>query len=340
MPALTPTGTPISSPGASGRRAYPNARSLSVRAAAAATSSTASTKKHAIITGANTGIGLEIAKALASTGDYDVTLACRDAAKADAAAATVRAAGAAAGATGAVATLALDLASLASVRAAAARLLDGGRPIDVLVNNAGIMALPDRQTTADGFERQLGVNHLGPFLLTSTLLPLLADPATPSRIVNLASSAHQFAPKGMPWSDIQSEQNYSAWGAYGASKLANILHVLALSASAPASARLTATACHPGVVRTELARHLVDPASAGFLQRVALALTYPFLKTPAQGAATPIYLASSPEVEGISGRYFSNCKPVKASDAAYDLEAAKKLWELSASLTEAPGVPW
>ena len=322
------------------RRALPTARERrpsAVRAAAGATSADPQPKKLAVVTGANTGIGLEIAKALASTGDYDVTLACRDASKAEAAAAAVRA-GAPAGV--AVATLPLDLASLSSVRAAAAALLDAGRPIDALVNNAGIMALPNRETTADGFERQLGVNHLGPFLLTSSLLPLLADPAAPSRIVNLASSAHQLARRGLNFEDLQATRSYTPWGAYGASKLANILHALALADAAPASTRLTATACHPGVVRTELARYMVDPAAVGLVQRVAVALTLPFLKTPAQGAATPIYLASSPEVEGVSGRYFADCKPVRASGAAYDVEAARRLWEVSAELTGAPAVPW
>jgi len=309
----------------------------SVRAAAAPASTSSPANRLALITGANTGIGLETAKALAAQG-YDVTLACRDPTKAAAALDAVRAV-AAAGST--VTSLPLDLASLASVRDAAARALDAGRPLDVLVNNAGIMALPSRETTADGFERQFGVNHLGPFLLTASLLPLLADPAVPSRIVNLASSAHQFARGGLDFDDLQaSKGRYSAWGAYGASKLANILHVTHLASITPPAARLTATACHPGVVRTELARHLVDPASAGFLQRVALALTAPFLKTPAQGAATSIYLATSPDVAGVSGRYFADCAPKEASAPAYDADAARRLWEVSAELTRAPAVPW
>ena len=299
-----------------------------MRAAAAAAAS-APGSRFALITGANTGIGLETAKSLAASG-FDVTLACRDADKAAAAAAQVRA-GAAPGTT--IATLPLDLASLASIRSAASTLLDAGRPLDVLVNNAGIMALPTRQTTADSFERQVGVNHLGPFLLTSSLLPLLADPSISSRIVNLASSAHQFARSGMDFEDLQSEKAYSPWGAYGRSKLANILHVLHLAAITPPSARLTATACHPGVVKTELARHLVNPAEAGLLQRIALALTSPFLKTPVQGAATSIYLATSPEVEGVSGRYFADCAPKQAAAPAYDAEAAKRLWEISTDLT-------
>jgi NAD(P)-dependent dehydrogenase (short-subunit alcohol dehydrogenase family) len=315
----------------------PAARPTGHRARAVRASATTS-NPHAIITGANTGIGLETAKSLAAAG-YDVTLACRDAAKAATAAAAVRQA--AAGAPVSVDTLPLDLASLPSIRSAVATTLDAGRRLDVLVNNAGIMALPTRERTADGFERQFGVNHLGPFAFTLGLLPLLADPARPARVVNLSSSAHQFARGGLDFDDLQAERKpYSPWGAYGASKLANVLFSAELARRTPPSARLTSNACHPGVVATELGRYLVDPATASLFQRVAFALTKPFLKTPAQGAATSIFLASSPEVEGVSGKYWVDCKPVSTAAPGYDTAAAAKLWEVSAELTDAPAVPW
>jgi NAD(P)-dependent dehydrogenase (short-subunit alcohol dehydrogenase family) len=316
--------------------AAPSRRNHAQRAVTAGAASPTQ-QQRALITGANCGIGLETAKALAAQGMH-VTLACRDPAKAAAAAAAVREAAGDTGAT--VDTLPLDLASLASVRSAVATTLDAGRPIDVLVNNAGIMALPTRATTADGFERQLGVNHLGHFAFTLGLLPLLTRPDRPARVIHVSSSAHQFARAGMSFDDLQSEQAYTPWGAYGESKLANVLFSAELARRAPPAVRLTSNALHPGVVKTELARHLVDPASAGFLQRAAMALTAPFLKTPAQGAATSIHLASSPEVEGVSGRYFVNCKPVSTSAAGYDVDAARRLWEVSAELTGAPAVPW
>ena len=201
-------------------------------------------------------------------------------------------------------------------------------------------ALPTRETTADGFERQLGVNHLGHFALTLRLLPLLAS-STPARVVTVASSAHQFG--AVDFDDLMFEgagaaggpgRRYSAWPAYGQSKLANVLFAYALAARLPPSSLITSNALHPGVVNTELARHLVDPSAAPAWQRALFGLTAAFLKTPAQGAATSIYLATSPAVDGVAGKYYADCKPRASNAASYDVAVADRLWAVSAELTD------
>ena len=160
----------------------------------------------------------------------------------------------------------LDLSSLASIKDFSAAVLDQGRPLHVLLNNAGVMALPNREETRDGFEYQLGVNHVGHAALTWRLLPLLLETAVEKdedgdkdavRVVTVASSAHQFG--GVDFADLQRERSYSAWNAYGQSKLANVLFAYELArrtAIAPGSTRFTSNALHPGVVKTELARYL------------------------------------------------------------------------------------
>lgn len=238
--------------------------------AASAAENTANKNKTVLITGANTGIGLVAAKELASRGGFDIVLGCRDAAKARAALAAVRAAAA----PGTSVSLPnndsalLDLSSLQSVKDFSAAVLDSGRPLNVLLNNAGVMALPTREETADGFEYQLGVNHLGHAALTWRLLPLLLDTAVEDgrgtekeavRVVTVASSAHQFGK--ICFADLNfRESPYSAWGAYGQSKLANVLFAYELArrtaGSSPGSTRFTSNALHPGVVKTELARYL------------------------------------------------------------------------------------
>ena len=157
----------------------------------------------------------------------------------------------------------MDLSSLESVKDFSAAVLDSGKSLHVLLNNAGVMALPERETTKDGFEYQLGVNHVGHAALTWRLLPLLLETATTGdakeavRVVTVASSAHQFGK--IDFSDLNCERTYSAWGAYGQSKLANILFAYELArrtGEVPGSNRLTSNALHPGVVKTELARYL------------------------------------------------------------------------------------
>lgn len=205
------------------------------------------------------------------------------------------------------------------------------------MNNAGVMALPNRETTKDGFEYQLGVNHVGHAALTWSLLPLLLETAAAAeagggvRVVTVASSAHQFGT--IDFADLNREASYSAWSAYGQSKLANILfaYELARTATAPGSTRFTSNALHPGVVKTELARHLFDPAAAGPLGKLAALLTSPFLKTPEQGAETSRgrYLCSAAEAEGVSGKYFVDCSPRASTPASFDLDTSEKLWEVT-----------
>ena len=227
--------------------------------------STNQNNRTVLITGANTGIGLVAARTLASRGGFDVVLGCRDASKASRALAAVREVAA----PGVSVSLPdndsalLDLSSLESVKDFSAAVLDSGKSLHVLLNNAGVMALPERETTKDGFEYQLGVNHVGHAALTWRLLPLLLETATTGdakeavRVVTVASSAHQFGK--IDFSDLNCERTYSAWGAYGQSKLANILFAYELArrtGEVPGSNRLTSNALHPGVVKTELARYL------------------------------------------------------------------------------------
>ena len=301
----------------------------------------ASTAPTAIVTGASpNSIGVETAKALAARG-YAATLACRDPVKAAAAAdqvASVTANG------GSVTTEVLDLADLASVRAFAARFADASPSLDLLINNAGVMACPLGRTV-DGFEMQMGTNHLGHYALTLRLLPLLLSGGggdssprlhTP-RVVTLASSAHQFG--RLDFDDLNYDRKpYNAWRAYGASKLANVLFASELARRAPRGS-LISHSVHPGVVNTELARHLIDPASSPAWQRPLFALTARFLKTPPQGAATSVYVATSEDddVVATNGQYYADSKLKRPSADGLDLRAATRLWDLSAELTGEDG---
>ena len=295
----------------------------------------------AVVTGASpNSIGVETAKALAARG-YAVTLACRDPVKAAAAAdqvASVAANG------GSVATEVLDLADLASVRAFAARFADATPTLDLLVNNAGVMACPLGRTV-DGFETQVGTNHLGHYVLTLRLLPLLlsggggadSPPRATPRVVTLASSAHQFG--RLDFDDLNYDRKpYNAWRAYGASKLANVLFASELARRAPRGS-LISHSVHPGVVNTELARHLIDPAASPAWQRPLFALTARFLKTPPQGAATSVYVATSEDndVVATNGQYYADSKLKRPSADGLDLRAAARLWEVSAELTGEDG---
>lgn len=310
-------------------RRVPARRSAIVPRAMAATPT-------AIITGASpNSIGVETAKALAARG-YAVTLACRDPAKAAAAADEVAAVAANGGG---VNTATLDLADLASVRAFADSARADFDRLDLLINNAGVMACPLGRTK-DGFETQVGTNHLGHYVLTLRLLPLLlkrdADLPTP-RVVTLASSAHQFGK--IDFDDLNyNARPYNNWGAYGASKLANVLFASELARRAPRGS-LISHSVHPGVVNTELARHLIDPRSAPAWQRPLFALTARFLKTPPQGAQTSVYVATSDDDDVIktNGLYFADSKIKRPSADALDLRAAARLWELSAELTGEDG---
>ena len=216
-----------------------------------------------------------------------------------------------------------DLASMESIRKFAADFLDTHERLDVLINNAAIMPT-SRTETSDGFETQFGVNHLAPFLLTHLLLDLLKASA-PSRIVTVSSTLHHKAT--LDFDDLQYEHNkYRAMQAYGRSKLANVLFTYELARRLKGTG-VTANCLHPGVVRTGLMRDL--PLFLQPLLKVAGLL----MLSPDRGARTSVHVATSPELEGVTGEYFDQCAVARSSSASHDAQSGARLWEISAELT-------
>ena len=273
-----------------------------------------------VVTGASSGIGKATATALARAGAHTVITA-RDEGRGRTALEDIRRASG----SEVVDLVVFDLGDLGSVRAGATELLEANPKIHVLVNNAGLV-LSDRRETPDGFEATFAVNHLGPFLFTELLTERLVASA-PARIVNLTSDAHKSARHGLDFDDLQSTRSYRGMQVYGRSKLANILFTTEL-ARRLAGSGVTANCCHPGVVATGFAR---DGDTSGVLA-FGIKLIKPFVLTPEKGARTSVYLASSPEVEGVSGRYFVKCKEERPTAAAQDAAAAARLWEVSEEL--------
>ncbi len=269
-----------------------------------------------LVTGATSGIGRATTLALARRGPALVLL-CRDRDRGEAVAAAARAAGAAK-----VDLLFADLSRQSEVRRAAAEFLASGRPLHVLINNAGVVNV-QRTTTADGLETTFAVNHLAYFLFTNLLLDRLRASA-PARIVNVASDAHKFGP--LNFDDLQNEKSYSVMRVYGQSKLANILFTAELARRLEGSG-VTANSLHPGAVSTGLG------TNNGSWARGLIALLRPFFRTPDRGAETSVYLATSPAVEGVSGRYFANCREKPPSAAAQDMDSARRLWTASDAMT-------
>ena len=274
--------------------------------------------KHVAITGPTAGIGRHTALELAERG-AELTLFCRNADKAQSVQQDCAAI------SGRTPTLILmDMANLASVRQAADEFLALEKPLDVLLNNAGLVNTSRRQTL-DGFEETLAVNHFAPFLLTGLLLPAIQQ--TPSaRIVNVASHAHTFV-RDMGFEDMQAERGYRTFREYGRSKLANILFTRSLARRLKGQ-DITVNCLHPGAVSTSLGHN-----NPGLLSKALPLLLKPFFRSPEQGAETSIYLCCSDEVAGISGEYFSNCKPAKAKPWARDDAAAEQLWQYSQECT-------
>lgn len=167
-------------------------------------------------------------------------------------------------------------------------------------------------------------------MLTNLLLPLLVNTGRPSRIVSVASLAHRFG--SINFDDLQSERGYDAWRAYGQSKLANVMFAYELARRLPPGGGATANALHPGIVDTELARYLLPEGQPAAWQRPLLSAAKLLALSPAQGAATSIFLASSPLAEGVSGKYWDKCRPAGTSRESYDEGAARRLWEVSAEL--------
>ncbi len=275
------------------------------------------TNKTVIITGANSGIGLEAAVALAQQNAH-VVIACRNPQKGEAAKAEIISRAGRGSAT----LMSLDLASFASIRGFAKAALDAYPAIDVLLNNAGVV-MRTRSCTVDGFEQTFGVNHLGHFLLTSLLLERINT--TPNaRIVTVASHAHKFAKTGLNFDDLESVHGYKAMNVYGKSKLANIMFTNEL-ARRIANTTTTANSVHPGFVASNFGRN-------DRLGNVAMILAKPFALSPQRGALTSIYCCSDPAAQGVSGKYFYKCAPEEPTSFATDDAAAKRLWEISEQL--------
>ncbi|KAB5586759.1 hypothetical protein PHYPO_G00005250 [Pangasianodon hypophthalmus] len=272
--------------------------------------------KTVVITGANTGIGKETAIDLAKRG-MRVIVACRDMEKADAALKEIIEVSGNPN----VVCKKLDLADSNSIREFAQNINSEEKQLNILINNAGVMACPYGKT-ADGFEMQIGVNHMGHFLLTFLLIDLLKRSA-PARIVTVSSMAHKWGTINLD--DINSEKSYDKSKAYSQSKLANVLFTRCLAKKLQGTG-VTTYVLHPGVVQTELWRHLSRP------QQAAVWLVKPFTKTAVQGAQTTIYCAVAPELETESGNYYSDCAPASCSSAAMDDDMAQRLWDLSCQM--------
>jgi NAD(P)-dependent dehydrogenase (short-subunit alcohol dehydrogenase family) len=287
------------------------------------------TGRHVLVTGASAGLGVETTRALAAHG-ASVTMAVRDLPKAEAARAGIleRVPGAD------LELRELDLASLASVRAFAAAYLADGRPIDLLIGNAGIMACP-QGTTADGFELQIGTNHLGHFVLVRDLLPMLTA-APGRRVVLLSSSGHRISDVDLDDPGFE-HTAYDPWVAYGRAKTANVLCAVALDRRL-ADHGSQAMAVHPGGIMTELGRHLTEETLAQ-LQALRPPGDEPFWKTVEQGAATTCYVATAPELEGQRAWFYEDCGRAEITDDplspkgvrayALDPDRAEALWARS-----------
>ena len=268
-----------------------------------------------VVTGANSGIGFVVSTGLARLGS-EVVMVCRDRAKGEAALAEIKRSTE----SGSVELLLADLASLQSVRELASEVLTAHERVQVLVNNAGVI-IGRRTVTPDGLESTFVVNYLSHFLLTQLLLDRLRR-SSPARIVNVSSSAHYRGK--MDFQDLQEERGYGASKAYSQSKLAQVLFTHELAKRLEGTG-VTVNAVHPGAVRT----HWGDEGGAlGIVIRIAR----PFLLSPEEGGKTPMYVATSQEVEGVSGRYFSKMKVVESSKESYDEAEMRKLWDVSMKL--------
>ena len=316
-----------------------------------------------LITGANTGLGLESSKRLYAAG-ANIIVTARSMQKAQDAVSKVKASYAGSDA-GSLVALDLDLADLASVRSFPSRLKtavgkgdDAPPPIEVLLNNAGVMAIPERLETTNGFERTLGVNHLGHFALVAALMPSLKRAKGGFRIINVSSDAHKLANKDAVESALKADLDpeYSQWGNYAVSKAANVLFTAELQRRFDAAGVAgSAVSLHPGMVQTDLPRYIVGGVAAGDTRLSETAPPPPtsgpgaFLKANLldkvvlpidAGANTQVYLAAAADsADGgrarVKGVYYDGMKMVKPADYALDASLAKKLWDVSERLTGA-----
>ena len=267
--------------------------------------------KNYLLTGCNSGLGFETLRVLALRGAH-VIAAARSLDKAQDALQRGGAEGT---------PVVCELSEPQSVRACVQAVKDMGRPLNAIICNAGIMALPELHL-AHGYELQFLTNHIGHFILVTGLLEQLRDDG---RVVMVSSLAHKQATKeGIDFANLKGEKSYKAWQAYGRAKLANLLFARELAKKFAASQR-SAFALHPGVIiQTGLARHLSLP------MRIAMAMgDHLFFKSIPQGAATQCYLATQADLQQYSGQYFADCNPAKSSKVAQDSELASKLWRVS-----------
>lgn len=270
-----------------------------------------------LITGANTGIGKETAIDLAKRGGK-IYIACRDAKRGEDALEDIRRISG----SEKVHFLQLDLASLDSIREFSTKFHELESQLHILICNAGVMACP-KMLTKDGFEMQMGTNHLGHFFLTNLVLDLLKA-SSPSRIVIVSSSGHKFS--GINKDDLMAEKSYNKIKQYGQSKLANILFARQLAKNLDGF--VTANSCHPGVVQTELGRHINPTLRKYVLEPIFT----PFFKTPHEGAQTQIRLAVDPALDSVTGKYFVDCKETKPSNDALNDATAAWLYQKSSEL--------
>ncbi|XP_063860900.1 retinol dehydrogenase 12-like isoform X2 [Scylla paramamosain] len=282
------------------------------------TSTTSMAGKTVIITGSTAGIGKETARDLLRR-SARVIIACRNLEKGCKVAGELQSDG---DARGEVVVRRLDTSDLSSVRNFAKEVLETEKAIHVLINNAGIYGMGKRQVTADGLELTMATNHFGHFLLTNLLLGRLKE-SGPSRIINVSSLGHIFAPK-FDLNDLAINNDYNPNNAYTTSKLCNLLFTREL-ADKMAGTGVTVNSLHPGIVRTEIFDSM-NLSFGTFLTHILLAVAS---KDAVSGAQTSIHLAVSEEVEGMTGRYFGDCKEVSTSDVALRKDLATGLWEAS-----------
>lgn len=272
--------------------------------------------KTCIVTGANSGIGLETAMGLIEMGAC-VVLACRNMKAGQEAVNRIQ------DRTGFERTelMELDLGSQRSIRTFAERFSKAHDRLDILINNAAVIP-KSRQETEDGLEMQFGVNHIGPFLLTHLLLDRLKA-AAPSRIVNVSSMVHYNAE--LNFDDLQNTQGYKAFGVYKQSKLANVLFSYELARRLEGTG-VTVNCLHPGVVRTGLMRN------TPFFLKPFITVAGLFMIGPAKGAETSLYVATSPELEVVTGKYFRECRESRSAPPTHDEALAERLWDISAEM--------
>ena len=275
--------------------------------------------KHVVVTGGTSGIGLATACLLAEEGAH-LTVVARNRERGQSALTLLRKINP----DGQHHIWEMDFASLESVESSTRKYLTEARPVDVLVNNAGLIN-SRRKLTVDGFEETFAVNHLAPFLFTGILLTRINGEG--SRIINVASGAHDFV-RGINFDDLNSEKRYRTFKVYGQSKLANMLFTIELARRLE-SRDITCNSVHPGAVSTSLGSQ-----NQGVMARLLPLLLKPFFKTPREGAATSVYLCHAPELTRVTGKYFFDCKLAKPKPWAEDFSAAKHLWAVSEKMTD------